>query len=111
MAESPDLRKTLGPVIAFGVSLYFCYHIFQGERGVLSWYRLIKVVQGDEKKLTDLQREKDAIEHRVKLLRPESLDLDMLDEQARRLLNHGQSDETVIQSLPLSLPESKSEIS
>lgn len=96
MSESPSLKKVLGPILAFGLSLYFCYHIFQGRRGVLSWYRMVKVVNTDEQFLVRLQKEKDALEQRVKLLRPESLDLDMLDEQARRLLNHGSSDETVI---------------
>ncbi len=40
--------------------------------------------------------ERKALEARVKLLYPESLDADMLEEWARRLLNYGLPDEAVV---------------
>ena len=36
------------------------------------------------------------LEHRVSLLRPDSLDPDLLEEQARRLLNFGFANEAII---------------
>ncbi|MBP9752624.1 MAG: septum formation initiator family protein [Proteobacteria bacterium] len=90
------LKRTLGPVLAFIITLYFAYHIFQGERGFISWIKLSKTVKQDELTLSDLNKQKEALERRVSLLKPESLDLDMLEELARKLLNYKKQDETVI---------------
>ncbi len=97
--QSPSvktIKKIWGPLIAIFLSLYFGYHIFQGERGVISWFQLSKKVQIDEERLSTLTTEKETLEQRVKLLRPDSIDLDMLDEQARRILNYTKKDEVTI---------------
>ena len=82
------IKKIWGPLTAIFLSIYFGYHIFQGERGVISWFQLSKKVKINEEQLSALTTEKETLEQRVKLLRPDSIDLDMLDEQARRLLNY-----------------------
>ncbi|MDP2193642.1 MAG: septum formation initiator family protein, partial [Alphaproteobacteria bacterium] len=66
------------------------------ERGIISWMSLSQKVQEEEKVLQALTSQQKALEQRVKLLRPDSLDLDMLDEQARRLLNYSRKQEIVI---------------
>lgn len=98
------IKKIWGPLTAIFLSIYFCYHIFQGERGVISWFQLSKKVKIDEEYLASLTTEKETLEQRVKLLRPDSIDLDMLDEQARRLLNYTQTDEIMIPD-PDALPK------
>ena len=90
------IKKIWGPLTAIFLSIYFGYHIFQGERGVISWLQLSKKVKIDEEQLAALTTEKETLEQRVKLLRPDSIDLDMLDEQARRLLNYTKKDEVTI---------------
>ena len=45
--------------------------------------------------MTDTERRK-ALQHRVKLLSPGSLDPDMLEERARFMLNYGFPDDAVI---------------
>ena len=44
----------------------------------------------------DLERQRLALAHRVGLLRPDSLDPDMLEERARMLLNYGHRDDRII---------------
>ena len=44
--------------------------------------------------------ERESLERRVRLLYPQSLDPDMLDKSARRLLNYGLPDEVVILDPP-----------
>ena len=83
---------------AFGVCavLYFAYHGINGDRGLLAWRKLEKEVRSTQGELDRARGEREALERRVKLLHPESLDPDMLDESARRLLNYGRPEEIVI---------------
>ena len=89
-------RHVLFP--AFGVSavLYFTYHGINGDRGLLAWRKLEKEVRSTQGELDRARGERETLERRVKLLHPESLDPDMLDESARRLLNYGRPEEIVI---------------
>jgi len=89
-------RDIIGPLLALCFMVYFLYHIFQGERGLLSWLRLQQKIIEDEKILLSLQSQRDTLEHKVYLLRPDSLDKDMLEERVRLLLNFGRADEVVI---------------
>jgi cell division protein FtsB len=94
--QSKGIKKIIGPILGFFVTVYFVYHIFQGERGFISWIRISKIVKQDETILSDLNKQKEALERRVVLLRPESLDTDMLEEVARKMFNYSKADETII---------------
>jgi cell division protein FtsB len=89
-------RDILGPFLTVCLMVYFIYHIFQGERGLISWLRLQQKIREDEKVLIDLQGQREILERKVYLLRPDSLDRDMLEERVRFLLNFARSDEVVI---------------
>ena len=89
-------RAAIGPFLLILMVSYFGISFVQGDRGLLAWIRLsdeIALVQAD---LTDLMVNRARIEHRIQLLRPNGLDLDMLDERARALLGFSQKDEVVI---------------
>ncbi len=90
------LRDILGPFLTLCLMVYFVYHIFQGERGLLALLRLQQKIKEDEKILIDLQSQREILERKVYLLRPDSLDRDMLEERVRLLLNFARSDEVVI---------------
>ena len=76
---------------------YFTYHIFQGQRGVLAWIRLDKKLKEQEIILNTLTKEKEYLEKEAYLLRPDSLDIDLLEEKARQVLNFAHPDEVVVQ--------------
>ncbi|MFM8799526.1 MAG: FtsB family cell division protein [Tagaea sp.] len=91
-----SLRAAVGPVLGFCVVGYFAYHSFEGERGIHAFLRLGEQVAIARAHLDDLRDERATLERRVALLRADSLDPDMLDEQARALLNFARPGEIVI---------------
>jgi cell division protein FtsB len=95
-----SLRAALGPVLGFCVVGYFAYHSFEGERGIHAFLRLGEQVAIARAHLDDLRDERAIVERRVALLRGDSLDPDMLDEQARAVLNFARPGEIVILEPP-----------
>jgi cell division protein FtsB len=90
-----QISKLILPGIAFGLLLYIIYHIFSGDHGWLAWRQLKGELSEAQESLTSLEKEKSALEHRVQLLRPESLDLDMLDERVRAVLNNSDPNDII----------------
>ncbi len=95
-----SVRAALGPVLGFCVVGYFAYHSFEGERGLYAYLRLTEEVRIAREHRDDIRAERVSLERRVALLRADSLDRDMLDEQARALLNYARPDEIVILESP-----------
>ena len=100
MAFFSELRRQAQSIVPpfIGVCMvgYFAYHAVQGDRGFLAWLKLTQEIADAQTRLAAVSGEHDALEHRVNLLRPESLDPDMLEERARILLNFVRQDERVI---------------
>lgn len=90
------LRYVLAPLFGMGAVVYFSYHAVQGDRGLLAWWELNREIQQAEQRLSVVAAERDSMENRVRLLRPESLDPDLLEERARIVLNMGQPTDLVI---------------
>ncbi|MCP4328835.1 MAG: septum formation initiator family protein [Alphaproteobacteria bacterium] len=89
-------RHIATPVIAVTVLFYFAYHAIQGERGLVTRWHLSQQLSAADAQVTALKAEHDALQHKVRLLRPESLDRDLLDERAREMLGLIGQDEVVI---------------
>jgi len=75
---------------------YFFYHAVQGEHGLLALREINARAAELQPKAEALADHRRALEARVALLQPDSLDPDMLDEQARRRLGFVHPDEIVI---------------
>lgn len=96
MPQRPSYLATILPTLAFILLLgYFTYHVVSGDRGLFALIELSKKVDDSKSELDVVNAERLDLEHRVSLLRDESLDLDLLDEQARRLLGYVAPEETV----------------
>ncbi|MDX2050009.1 MAG: septum formation initiator family protein [Rickettsiaceae bacterium] len=78
------------------VFLYFSYHTIYGNRGILAKYEIQKLIDESSAELDKLRSERIKLEHKVKLLRPDSLDKDMLEEQAKKILGIAKDNEEVI---------------
>ena len=97
LSEIRRRARTIVPQVVLACTLgYFAYHTTQGERGLLAWLHLEKELRVAESEAAVLAAERRRLEHRVRLLRPDSLDPDMLEERARVLLNYGRDDEVMI---------------
>lgn len=81
------LRRAAGPALFVACVFYLGYHAVQGQRGLRAWVRLderVAVLRAGE---AAVRAERTALERRVALLRPGSLDPDMLEERAAAVLN------------------------
>lgn len=66
---------------------YFSYFAVRGERGLLKYMSLQQKVAEAERMSDNYDRKRVELEQKVKLLSANSLDLDLLDERARAVLN------------------------
>ena len=90
------LRHILIPLTGAALMAYFAYHAVQGDRGLIAWWNLRYEIEKTNLALADVTAERQALEQRVSLLRPESLDRDMLEEQARGMLGFVHPDDLVV---------------
>lgn len=89
------LRKIIAIFLLVTLVFYFLYNILNGDRGILALFELSekhKVLQ-DEVKI--LEEERAILQSKVSRMRSDSLDLDLLEEQARKNLGYGEKDETI----------------
>ena len=74
-------------LFAYGLAIYFGYHAVVGSRGLLAWRQLNQDIAATEQELAAVRAERQALEEKVRRLRPDSLDPDLIDELARRHLS------------------------
>ncbi len=85
-----------GPLLVATLMVYCLYHAFQGDRGLIAWWNLRFEIEKANLELSSVTAEKKTLEHRVALLRPGSLDRDMLEERARQMLGSVAPDDVVV---------------
>ncbi len=89
-------RAFIFPLLALSAGGYFGYHLQNGDHGLKARANLEARTEVLEGELAGLREVKQRIERDVALLRPESLDPDMLDERARAILNLAHPDDLVM---------------
>ena len=75
--------------------LYLAAHAVTGRQGLVAYVELQAQERQLEQRVAELEMERGRLEARAARLRPETLDLDYLDERARITLAAGDSDEIV----------------
>ncbi len=80
--------------LLFVLLMYFIFHAIAGNRGMLAYLRLHNNIESIAKEADTLKAERIELEHKVNLLKS-SIDLDMLDEQARKVLGLAKEGENV----------------
>jgi cell division protein FtsB len=83
---------------------YFLYHTVQGDRGWLAMLRLQNQVAASQSNLSQLQQEHNQLNHRVQLMRPGSMDPDLLDEKSREMLDYSKPNEIIVLTPPEQKP-------
>ena len=78
------------------VCIYFGFYTVNGDRGLLHYLHLSKEIEYAKQVATKYHQEKVKLENKVHLLSSDSLDLDLLDERAKTVLNLMRDDEFVI---------------
>jgi cell division protein FtsB len=89
------VRQNLIPVIGICLAIYFCYHLVAGERSYLRLVSLNAQVSDTQQELVLASAERTSLEQKVVMMRPGSVNRDLLEEQARRVLGFHYKDEKV----------------
>ncbi len=96
---APPQGRYYGIIFAILVIALMCYFSYAAIQGKYGLFRLIQVeaqTQTLERELAELQIERAIIENKTRRLSTDFLDLDLLDEQARKVLGMARGDEVVI---------------
>jgi len=84
------------PVLGVCVVLNFAYHFVQGDGGIRALLDYQNRIEKTRTQLAQIRAERERLEHRVYLLRSDSLDPDLLEERARAVLNFAHPNEIAI---------------
>ena len=94
--EPLRLRHFLVPLVCLIVISYFAYHAVYGQHGFIAWLSLQNRVDTLDQQLAEVRGAREQLDRQVALLRPESLDPDLLDERARATLGFANPNDIVI---------------
>ena len=105
MILNRQIRDQYGSIaltlIFVGLLAYFTYHAISGERGFFAMLALQDELTKSKNELDAIRADRINFEHKVALMRSDSLDLDLLDEQARKVLIYAApSEEVYLYSAP-----------
>jgi cell division protein FtsB len=73
-------------LICAGLTTYFGYFALYGRHGLVNYAKIQREAELRQADLDQIMRERAALERRVNLLKPESIDPDLLEERARDTL-------------------------
>jgi cell division protein FtsB len=94
--KQSKVRPLLLPLCCLFVLGYFAYHAVEGDYGLFALGELKERGASLEAELAVVRAERQRMEQHVALMRPESLDRDMIDERAREALNMADAKDIVI---------------
>jgi cell division protein FtsB len=94
------LRSFLPTAALALLIVYFGFHAFTGERGILSTGERDATLMAKRHELAAVESQRQDLEVRAKLLRDQSLSADLLEERARTLLGFADPRDYVIRLKP-----------
>ena len=89
-------KAALAPFLLILVIIYFGISFVEGKRGVIAWVSLTQKNKVAENQLYILKSKRDESEKVSQGLRYSSLDLDLLDEQARKKLGFSHPNDFIV---------------
>ena len=96
MFRSFNILEITLSAVCFILSFYFIIASFNGEFGVSAKYQLLAKEKVLTKELNLLINETKAIKNKIKRLSNTSLDLELLDQQARKILGMIGEEELIV---------------
>ncbi len=100
MVVRTRLRSFLFPLVLYcvsgGIVGYFLWHASNGDRGLKVNGEYEKSIALLQAQLTTTKAEHDQWQHRIALMQGDALDRDLLEEQARVILDRVDKDDLVI---------------
>ena len=96
MSHSQLFRENILALIGICLCIYFSYHAILGNRSLVKLYSLEKQIETMSQEKTAHIFTKDSLQKKVVMMRPGSVNKDLLEEQARVVLGYRQSEEIVL---------------
>lgn len=96
MSHSQLFRENILAMIGVCLCIYFSYHAILGNRSVVKLYSLGAQIETLSQEKTAYVFTKDSLQKKVLMMRPGSVDKDLLEERARVVLGYRQSEEIVL---------------
>lgn len=78
------------------LTCYFVYHTIYGDRGLIALAKLSNDVQIKQQELDSLTKERIKLENKINVFNDKNMDLDLLDQQVRKILGYADPEETVL---------------
>ena len=94
-SRRPAFKRAAGPLLCVLVLFYLGFHAISGERGAVALVKETRRLETLKAELASVKAKRESIDHKVRLLSDQSLDLDLLDEQARFVLGMAGKNEIV----------------
>lgn len=82
--------------IALATIIYFCFFTIFGDKGLIKLFALQKQIDNKEVSLQETENKMRNKKTMVEGMKAESLDIDLLDEQARKTLGYAGKNEVII---------------
>ncbi|MEM8569924.1 MAG: septum formation initiator family protein [Pseudomonadota bacterium] len=98
-SREPSILNASGALFAIVFVASICYLAFTALQGSHGLVRLVEVREQESElsaQLSALVSERAELENKVRLLSNDSLDLDLLDERARKVLTLGSTNEIMV---------------
>jgi len=89
-------RHVIAPILGAMLLGYFSYYAVEGERGLLAYLSLTQEIRKATITRDLIHADWEQLDKRVALLRPDSIDPDMLEERALVMLGLGNPDDAVV---------------
>jgi len=100
MLERASHRLKLGAIVKIAAVIlifgYVIFHIIYGDRGVISLLQNSKKYQTTLSEVELVKMERQKLQSKVGLLKTDSIDLDMLEEQAKKNLSLTKENEIIL---------------
>lgn len=92
----PMQKRAIGSLFCVLLLFYLVFHMVSGERGVIALLRETSKLEALKAELVEIKSKRESLDGKVKKLSNSSLDLDLLDEQARDVLGVTGKNEVVV---------------
>lgn len=90
------LRRNLLAVVGVCLSIYFSYHLIAGHRGYVRLMSLENQISQAQIEQEQLLTHRQQIEKKVVMMRPGTIDRDLLEERVRYVLGYHKAEEIIL---------------
>lgn len=90
------VASTLGAISMIAFMSYISFTALQGDHGLFRLFQIEAQELRLKAELSELRHQRTAIANKTRRLSADTLDLELLDEQARKVLGLGRADEILI---------------